>query len=304
MNKNIAIAIHGGAGEYSAYIKAHTQGYENGLQEALELGRKLLLDGGTAMDAVCTAVKSLEDNILFNAGRGAALNNNGVVEMDAAVMNGADLKAGAVAMVRQVKNPVSLARAVMDKTSHVLLAGYGALDFAADIGLELMHESYFISQHQLDELASSHEESKQQLLAKPTKGTVGAVALDKYGNLAAATSTGGTSNSLPARIGDSCQIGSGCYANNQTCAVSGTGDGEILIRNVSAHTLSMLMESNDLSLQQACDLVVHKRNRLKGDIGLIAVDQTGEIGIAFNSQRMHRAWAKNLEAAQVKIYSI
>jgi beta-aspartyl-peptidase (threonine type) len=302
MNKNIAIAIHGGAGADSAYIRANTEGYENGLREALELGRKLLVEGGTAMDAVCAAVKSLEDNILFNAGRGAALNNNGVVEMDAAVMNGADLKAGAVAMVRQVKNPVGLARAVMEKTSHVLLAGYGALDFAADIGIELMDENYFISQHQLDELASSRNVSKEQLLLKPTKGTVGAVALDQYGNVAAATSTGGTSNSLPARIGDSCQIGSGCYANNSTCAVSGTGDGEILIRNVSAHSLSMLMESGNLSLQEACDLVVHERNKLTGDIGLISIDQKAGIGISFNSERMHRAWARNLEEAQVKIY--
>src|SRR5215217_3539515 len=166
MNNNIAIVIHGGAGEDSAYIRAHLQEYKNGLQEALESGRKVLVNKGTSMDAVCTAVKSLEDNILFNAGRGSALNNNGVVEMDAAVMNGADLKAGAVAMLRQVKNPVALARAVMEKTSHVLLAGYGALDFAADLGLELMDQSYFVSQHQLDELASSRNISKEKLLRK------------------------------------------------------------------------------------------------------------------------------------------
>lgn len=301
-SKQIAIAIHGGAGEDSLYIKQNISGYQSGLKEALELGREVLIKGGTAMDAVCVAVKCMEDNILFNAGRGSALNHEGRVEMDAAVMNGANLEAGGVAMIGHVKNPVELARAVMEKTSHVLLAGKGALDFARGLGAELMDEDYFFSQHQRDELAQSQNESKQELLQKSTKGTVGAVALDCYGNVASATSTGGTCNSLPGRIGDSCIIGAGCYANNSTCAVSGTGDGEILIRNVTAHSLSLLIEMGGYSLQEACDLVVYKRNQLTGDLGLIAVNRKGEIGIAFNSQRMHRAWAKNSAPAHVSIY--
>lgn len=299
---NIAIVIHGGAGEDSDYIKENIRGYEEGLKEATELGRELLSNGKTAMDAVCVAVKSMEDNILFNAGSGAALNHEGIIEMDAAVMNGFDLRAGAVAMVRSVKNPIELARAVMEKTKHILLAGYGALDFAKCIGMELMDDNYFLSKHQIKELEKSRNMTIEELLQKPVKGTVGAVALDCYGNIASATSTGGTCNSLPARIGDSCLIGAGCYANNHSCAVSGTGDGEILIRNVAAHSLSMLMESGTFSLQEACDQVVYKRNQLTGDIGLIAVNQMGQIGISFNSQRMHRAWAKNSEPITIKIY--
>lgn len=301
-DQEIAIVIHGGAGEDSEYIKENISGYEKGLVEAVTIARCLLLEGGTAMDAACTAVGYMEDNLLFNAGRGSALNHEGIVEMDAAVMDGRDLNAGAVAMLRKVKNPVTLARAVMEKTNHVLLAGYGALDFAREIGAELMDDDYFICQHQLEELANAQGESKQELLLKSKKGTVGAVALDRYGNVASATSTGGTCNSLPSRIGDSCLIGAGCYANNSTCAVSGTGDGELLIRNVAAHLLSMLMESGRYSLQEACDLVVYERNQLSGDIGLVAVDRKGSIGISFNSQRMHRAWAKGTDPVQVKIY--
>ena len=302
--REIAIAIHGGAGADSEYIQENISGYESGLREAIELGRQLLLQGGTAMDAVCLAVKCLEDNVLFNAGCGSALNHEGKAEMDAAVMDGTNLEAGAVAMVTGVKNPIDLARAVMEKTNHVLLSGYGAVDFAKQIRAELKDEAYFVSEHQREELAKSRDESEAELLHKRQKGTVGAVALDQYGNLAAATSTGGTTNSLPGRIGDSCLIGAGCYAYNETCAVSGTGDGEILIRNVTSHSLSMLMESAGCSLQEACDLVVHQRNKLSGDVGIIAVNRNGEIGIAFNSQRMHRAWVANDEPLEVRIYPV
>jgi beta-aspartyl-peptidase (threonine type) len=301
-NKEIAIVIHGGAGPDSEYIKENIPGYESGLKEAAEAGQEVLINGGTAMDAVCAAVKSMEDNMLFNAGRGAALNHEGEIEMDSAVMSGSDLKAGGVAMVRQVKNPVLLARAVMENTSHILLAGYGALDFAKDVNAELMDDDYFVTPHQLDELAEARHETKEELLQKRVKGTVGAVAFDRYGNVASATSTGGTSNSLPSRIGDSCLIGAGCYANNKTCAVSGTGDGEILIQNVAAHSVSMLIELGNHSLQEACDLVINERNQLEGNVGLIAVNQQGEVAISFNSQRMHRAWAQGSEPVQVKIY--
>jgi beta-aspartyl-peptidase (threonine type) len=300
--KNIAMVVHGGAGPDSQFIKENIPDYESGLKEAAEVGREVLMKGGTAMDAVCAAVKSMEDNILFNAGKGAALNHKGGVEMDSAVMNGVDLKAGAVAMVRGVKNPILLARAVMANTNHVLLAGYGALDFAKDVNAELMDEAYFVTEHQLEELAEARHESKEELLRKRIKGTIGAVALDQDGNVAAATSTGGTSNSLPGRVGDSCLIGAGCYANNKTCAVSGTGDGEILIQNVAAHSVSMLIELGHYSLQEACDLVINERNQLTGDIGLIAVNQQGEVGISFNSDRMHRAWAVGTDPVMVKIY--
>jgi beta-aspartyl-peptidase (threonine type) len=301
-NRNIAIVIHGGAGPDSSFIKENISNYESGLIESVEAGRAVLISGGTAMDAVCAAVTAMENNILFNAGKGAALNHEGEVEMDAAVMNGVDLKAGAVAMVKKVKNPILLARAVMENTNHILLAGDGALDFANDVGAQLMEEEYFVTDHQLEELAEARDESKEELLRKRIKGTIGAVALDQDGNIAAATSTGGTSNSLPGRIGDSCLIGAGCYANNQTCAVSGTGDGEILIQNVAAHSAAMLIELCNYSPLQACDLVINERNQLTGDIGLIAVNQQGEIGISFNSERMHRAWTIGSDPVWVKIY--
>jgi beta-aspartyl-peptidase (threonine type) len=300
---NFAIAIHGGAGEDSPFIKENYSGYEQGLKEAIEAGQAVLKNKGTAMDAVSAAVCTLENNPLFNAGRGSALNHEGKTEMDAAVMNGQDLKAGAVAMVTGVKNPVVLARAVMEKTSHVLLAGPGATEFARSIDMPLEEESYFITQHQLDELNSARQESEGSLLQKPVRGTVGAVAMDMFGNVAAATSTGGTSNSLPGRIGDSCMIGAGCYASNNTCAVSGTGDGEFLIRGVTAHSIAMLMEARGCSVQQACDEVVHQRSIPGGDIGVIAVTAAGEIGISFNSERMHRAWSNGDGDLTIKIYS-
>jgi beta-aspartyl-peptidase (threonine type) len=300
---NFTIAIHGGAGEDSSFIKENLSGYEQGLKEAIEAGQEILKNKGTAIDAVSAAVSTLENNPLFNAGRGAALNHEGKIEMDAAVMNGQDLKAGAIAMVTGVKNPVLLARAVMEKTSHVLLAGDGAMDFAKSIGMAMEEESYFISQHQLDELNSAREESHDSLLQKPVMGTVGAVAMDMFGNVAAATSTGGTSNSLAGRIGDSCMIGAGCYASNNTCAVSGTGDGEYLIRGVTAHSIAMMMEARGCSVQEACDEVVHHKSIPGGDIGVIAVTATGDLGISFNSERMHRAWSNGDGHLTIKIYS-
>lgn len=301
MNK-IAIAIHGGAGEDSAFIRENELAYKQGLKAAIEAGHAVLKDNGSALDAVTAAVRELEDNELFNAGRGSALNHAGIVEMDAAIMDGENLKAGAVAMVSLVKNPVELARAVMEKTNHVLLGGYGALDFARKTGISIEEESYFICQHQLDELKNAQHESEAQLLQKSVKGTVGAVALDIHGNVAAATSTGGTPNSLPARIGDSCIIGAGCYADNNTCAVSGTGDGELLIRGVTAHSIAMTMEPETYSIQEACDYVMQKKNTLDGDLGVIAVTSDGDVGISFNSERMHRAWISGSGELNIKIY--
>ncbi|MDB5021849.1 MAG: Beta-aspartyl-peptidase [Pedobacter sp.] len=288
----IAIVIHGGAGPDSAFIKQNKERYEEGLKQAVVSGYQVLKTGGTAVAAVEKAVQSLEDNGIFNAGHGCALNNKGEVEMDAAIMNGENLKAGAVSMVRNVKNPISLARLVLEKTNHVLISGYGAMEFAADENVPLETDSYFISEHSRDEyLEERNQQSIQEMLRKRIHGTVGAVAVDAKGNVASATSTGGIPNSLPGRIGDSCIIGSGCFANNNTCAVSSTGDGEFIMTSVVAHSVSMSTEIMKGSLQEICDHVIHERNKgTEGQMGVIAVNANADIGISFNSPRMHRAW--------------
>ncbi len=283
----ISIAVHGGAGPDSEFIQRNQLGYTSSLAFALNAGYDILKRGGTALDAVEQTVRLMEDNPLFNAGRGAALTIKGDVEMDASIMDGSTLRAGAVSIVRNVKNPITLARTIMDRTSHVYLSGDGAREFAKDHSLELESDDYFITEHRVEE----HH------------GTVGAVALDQAGNLAAATSTGGTSNSLNGRVGDSCIIGAGCYANNASCSVSGTGEGELLIRNVIAHSIAFYMELTHCSVQEACDHVIHERNNYSdGDIGVIAVDAKGNIGLSFNSERMHRAWKMNEDEIHVNIY--
>ena len=301
----IAIAIHGGAGPGSNYIKEHRQEYESHLREVIDAAYKLLKNGGTAVDAVEAAVRLMEENELFNAGRGSAINSKGEVEMDASIMDGAKISAGAVSMVKNVKHPVTLAKLVMLDTSHVLLSGAGALEFARSKNLELEADAWFITPHQYDIfIEESKSTSAPELMKKRVHGTVGAVALDYKGNVAAATSTGGTTNSLPGRIGDSCIIGAGCYANNKTCAVSGTGDGEFLITGVVAHSIAAAIEYTGCSLQAACDLVIHEKNQhVEGDMGVISVNQLGDIGISFNSERMHRAWISEDQALQVKVYN-
>jgi beta-aspartyl-peptidase (threonine type) len=303
MNK-VVIAIHGGAGEDSDYIKQNKAAYEDGLKAAVQAGYDILKQGGTALDAVERAVNSLENNPLFNAGRGSALNNHGEVEMDAAIMDGEHVKAGAVCMVKNVKNPVSLARKVLQETNHVLIAGRGAMDLATAMNVSLETDAYFITDHQQEVFMEANDlESRQDLLRKKIHGTVGAVALDAGGNVASATSTGGIENSLPGRVGDSCIIGAGCYANNKTCAVSTTGDGEYLITSVLAHSLSMATEFMEGGLQHISDHIIHARNKnLGGNAGLISVNKNGEIGISFNSQRMHRAWIDAGGNVNVHIY--
>jgi beta-aspartyl-peptidase (threonine type) len=288
----IAIVIHGGAGPDSEFIKQNLAQYEDGLKQAVQSGYEVLKTGGTAVAAVEKAVQALEDNGIFNAGHGAALNNKGEVEMDASIMSGENHKAGAVSMVRNVKNPISLARLVLEKTNHVLISGYGAMEFAADESVPLETDSYFISDHSREEfLQERNQNSIQEMLKKRIHGTVGAVAVDAQGNVASATSTGGIPDSLPGRIGDSCIIGGGCYADNRTCAVSSTGDGEFIITSVVAHSVSMATEFMKGSLQEICDYVIHDRNKgTEGQIGIIAVNANAEIGISFNSPRMHRAW--------------
>lgn len=304
MMKNISIAVHGGAGEDSDFIHWNHLGYKSGLVEAINTGYNILKHGGSALDAVENAVRLLEDNPLFNSARGSALNNRGEVEMDASIMDGRKNDAGAVSIVRNVKNPVTLARFIMENTPHVFLSGHGALEIARENNLELEVDSYFVTEHQVNELIKSRKEDDyNSILRNRNNGTVGAVALDKAGDIAAATSTGGICNSLSGRVGDSCVIGGGCYAKNSSCAVSGTGDGELLIVNVIAHSIAFYMELKNCSLQEACDYVIHQRNRdCGGDIGVISIDANGNFGISFNSQRMHRAWKINEEHTTVKIY--
>jgi L-asparaginase / beta-aspartyl-peptidase len=292
MNK-IAIAIHGGAGQNSEFIKANYDGYMEGLRTAIKHGHELLINGASALDVVEATVRILEDNPLFNAGRGSALNSDGKVEMDAAIMDGSLLAAGAVSMVTQVKNPISLARKVMSNTKHVHIAGYGALKLAELNSLELMPEDYFIVERQVNDL----KEEKSY-----GHGTVGCVALDSRGNMASATSTGGLSNSLPGRVGDSCMIGAGCYANSR-CASSCTGDGELIIINVIAHRVADLLEMKGMELQQACDHVIRNiENPINGEVGMISVDVNGNIGFSFNCDRMHRAGIDHTGQLTVDIY--
>lgn len=297
------MAIHGGASEVTTLLKNNTPAYEKALKTAVETGYRILEANGRAVDAVEAAVMFLEDDPLFNAGRGSVLNKDGQIEMDAAIMDGHTLNAGAVAMVRHIKNPISLARKIMEESHHILLCGYGAEELARYFKLKEEGEDYFITdyQHQVF-LKLQAKESMQDILKKSIKGTVGAVALDQHGHVAAATSTGGTANCFPGRVGDSCLIGAGCYAHNNTCAVSGTGEGEALMTGVVAHTIAMLVELKGWPLQQACDFVIHQRNTQQREIGVIAVNTQGVISMSYNTEIMKRAWMSSDEPLQVKIY--
>ena len=290
------IAIHGGAGTIrKADMKPEQeQAYLQGLQEALDKGYAVLAAGGSAMEAVLAAVVALEDNILFNAGKGSVFGKDGSQEMDAAVMSGADLSAGAVAGVRNIRNPVLLAHAVMTRSPHVMLSGMGAQEFARQQGLALEPDAYFYSGFrfaQWQELQGTEMTALDHNVQPGEKkfGTVGAVALDMQGNLAAATSTGGMTNKQWGRIGDCPIIGAGTYANNGTCAISCTGHGEPFIRAVTAYDVSCLMEYRGLSLREAMHLVVHdKLLRIDGEGGMIGVDAGGRAELVFNSEGMYR----------------
>ena len=306
MNK-IAIAVHGGAGPDSDFIKQNTEGYKNGINNAVEAGYKILEDGGSRVDAVEAAVRYFEDDPLFNAGKGSVLNEHGEVEMEASIMNGKDLSCGAVAVVKNVKNAVTLARAVMEKTEHVYLAGQGCVDFAKQLNIEQQPDEYFITAHSLEEFEQAQNKKESQTANKikafaKELGTVGAVALDKYGNLASATSTGGLENKKRGRVADSSVIGSGCYANN-FCAVSTTGDGEYMIQYVASFHVAALMEYKGLSLAEACRFLVHEKCKdIDGDMGLIAINSMGDIWVEFNSERMHRGWRSTNEELKTFIY--
>jgi len=306
-----AIAIHGGAGTINKDLitPKEQQDYKSALRAALQAGEDILKDGGSSLDAVQAAVMSLEDCPLFNAGRGAVFTHEGTHEMDAAIMEGKGLNAGAVSGVSNIKNPVQLARTIMDHSGSVLLAGEGANEFARKMNITFEEDAYFFSQYRYDQLMKIRDTDMVKLdhsvSDAPKKfGTVGAVALDINGNLAASTSTGGLTNKRFGRIGDTPIIGAGTYANNKTCAISCTGVGEFYIRAVVGHDISCLMEYKGLSLEQAChELVQVKLIELGGEGGLIAIDSKGNISMPFNSEGMYRGMKKAGEDFVVEIYA-
>lgn len=291
---NYGIAVHGGAGtiDKADMTPEREAAYRQGLEEALRRGHTVLEAGGASIDAVEAAVRVLEDCPLFNAGKGAVFNADGQHEMDASIMEGHRLRAGAVAGVNNVKNPVGLARRVMDKSTHVLISGMGAFEFAHQERVELEDDQYFFDQFRYDQWTKMKGTDAYQLDHNDGErkfGTVGAVALDKQGHLAAATSTGGMTNKRFQRIGDSPIIGAGTYANDATCAVSCTGHGESFIRAVAAYDVSALIEYKGLSLEEAVREVVHRKlPPLEGEGGLVAIDRYGNMVLDFNSTGMYR----------------
>ena len=301
------LAIHGGAGtiDPDKMTPAKEVAYRNGLMNALQAGEKILSAGGSSLDAVEAAVIQLENDPLFNAGKGSVFTHEGSHEMDASIMRGDTLEAGAAAGVRGVQNPVTLARAIMEKSEHVMLCRDGAEAFAKHIGLPFQNDEYFFDAFRHDQWQHALKENVVQLDHADDKkfGTVGAVALDIHGNLAAATSTGGMTNKRWGRVGDSPIIGAGTYANNLNCAISCTGHGEYFIRAVVAYDIACLMEYKGLSLQQACDIVVKdKLVKMGGEGGLIAADALGNLCLPFNSSGMYRGWLKNDIPPTVRIY--
>ncbi|MBI1305502.1 MAG: beta-aspartyl-peptidase [Bacteroidetes bacterium] len=306
--KSVAVALHGGAGTLRRGFlpKAEEEKYILTLSEARDTAFYIVESGGSALDAVIECVKILEDSPLFNAGKGSVFTANGTHEMDASIMEGKSRNAGAVSMVTGIRNPVQLARDVMEKSGHVILAGEGAMEFARSQGYEFLPPSYFYNELRYNQWQKARESDVVQLdhsiNPEGKFGTVGAVALDLNGNLAAATSTGGMTNKKFGRIGDSPIIGAGTYANNNTCAVSCTGSGEYFIRGVVAYDVSAAMEFGGLSLAEASELVINKRLiKIEGDGGLVAVDANGNVSLPFNTEGMYRAYRTSSES-KVAIY--
>jgi beta-aspartyl-peptidase (threonine type) len=324
MSDKYVLVIHGGAGTIlkSQMTDAKEKAYQAALDTALQKGATILKSGGTALDAVEASVRYMEDNPLFNAGKGAVFTNEGKNELDAAIMDGKTLMAGSVAGVTTIKNPVSAARAVMEKSPHVMMAGKGAEKFAEQQGLQIVDPSYFRTDDRWKGLQRAKEADSLALLKKdkamingfselyPSSagvigkyGTVGAVALDRHGNLAAATSTGGMTNKKYGRIGDAPIIGAGTYANNNTAALSGTGWGEFYIRLVLAKSISDIMEYGKKSLKEASDEMVMKQlPALGGDGGLIGVDKDGNIAMPFCTEGMYRGYLKSDGKKEIRIY--
>ncbi len=294
--KAYALAIHGGAGviKKENMTDSLEAAYRQAMDEALSIGQDILESGGASIEAVTAVVMHMEDSPLFNAGKGAVFTHEGENEMDASIMDGRDLNAGAVGGVKHIKNPILAAKAVLEKSEHVMLTGEGAEQFAADQGIGMVDPSYFHTQRRWDALQRilDQEEEITELDHDSMHGTVGAVALDREGNLAAATSTGGMTNKRYNRIGDSPIIGAGTYANNETCAVSSTGHGEYFIRYAVAHAISAQMQYGGRSLQEAGDEVVHNQLvKAGGTGGIISVDKWGNVHMPFNTPGMFRGYA-------------
>jgi beta-aspartyl-peptidase (threonine type) len=323
----LALAIHGGAGTIlrSQMTQELEAEYRSGLKDALERGWKVLTQGGSSLDAVQEAVCSLEDFPLFNAGRGSVFTHEGKNEMDAAIMDGVRLRAGAVGFVKNVKNPVKLARLVMDRTEHVFLGGKGADQFALEMGAEMADDAYFFTEHRYEQFLRAREEGvvrldhtahepqlaadaeldlaidKKQIHQNKPMGTVGAVACDVNGHLAAATSTGGMSNKKFGRIGDTPIIGAGTYADD-VCAVSGTGYGEFFMLGVTAYDVAARMKYQGISLEQASSAAIERLGKIGGDGGLIAVDSAGNVALPFNCEGMYRGFKTVDGPLKIDIY--
>ena len=322
LSNKYVLVIHGGAGTIvkSQMSPERENAYKAALDKALQTGNDILKSGGTALDAVEATVRSMEDDPLFNAGKGAVFTNEGKNELDAAIMDGKTLEAGSVAGVTIIRNPITAARAVMEKSPHVMMTGAGAEKYAKQQGLEIVDPSYFYTEERwrglqkakqqdslkmyLDHADTTNRGMLKQWENKDYKyGTVGAVALDRYGNLAAATSTGGMTNKKFGRVGDAPIIGAGTYANNNTVAISGTGWGEYFIRLVMAKSISDMMEFGKMKLNVAADeMVMKKLPALGGDGGLIAVDKQGNIAMPFCTEGMYRGYIKNTGEKVIKIY--
>lgn len=308
--KPYAIAIHGGAGTITPenLSEEHQKQYKASLEKALTAGEQILSSGGAAIDAVQAVIMMLEDDSLFNAGKGSVYNHDEQIEMDASIMNGKDLNAGAVAGVRTIKNPILAARYVMDKSKHVMFSGAGAEQFAKDNELEIVDPGYFETERNKREIKQIKEKEGKKSSIIDDKGyskfgTVGAVALDKEGNLAAGTSTGGMANKKFGRIGDSPIIGAGTYADNTSCAVSCTGWGEYFIRLVMAKSISDKMSMQGLGLRESVNYMIHdKLERMEATGGVIAVDKYANVVIDFNTKGMYRAWATSNGDKGIKMF--
>lgn len=292
-NGKYTIVIHGGAGAMDPNMdESFKQQYLNSLTEALTIGKEILEKGGSSLDAVEKVVRFLEDDSLFNAGKGAVFTSEGKVELDASIMDGRDLSSGAVAGVTIIKNPISLARLVMEKTPHILFAGKGAEELGKQLGIEIVDPSYFFVFERYEELKRRMEQNK---------GTVGCVAIDQSGNIAAATSTGGRTGKMPGRVGDTPIINAGTYANNNTCGVSATGIGELFIKNAACYRISVLMELRGYTLKQAAEEVIFKVLP-EGSGGIISVDKNYNYELIFNSQSMLRGVATSDGVFEVSIW--
>ena len=295
------LVVHGGAGTItrSSMTPESEKQYREGLEQALKSGHAILTRGGSSLDAVEAAIRVLEDNPLFNAGKGAVFTHEGKNELDASIMEGKNKRAGSVAGVTIVRNPISAARAVMEKSPHVMMIGRGAELFATKMGLEIVDPSYFWTERRWKAL---QRELQKEEKSKPI-GTVGCVAVDKAGNLAAGTSTGGMTNKQFGRVGDAPIIGAGNYAENESVAVSGTGHGEFFIRWTVAYDIAALVKYRGLTVQQAADEVINKKLKaVGGEGGVIALDAKGNFAMPFNSEGMYRGWIGADGVPHVLIY--